>query len=224
MSKQLVCSSLLTLTLVIALLFQYKELNSIRRNSLWLLILGFSVLSAALFFDENVHPFFHYSIYHILLAVLPAIGYASCREYKDSTSFKGSVGSTPSLGLWSDSTSIADKFWYSLMIACLFVFTFGTMLVAALFLPPLILAVPNSNSRDSLGSFVDVIALFGGMGLGFFLGLFCASFISRKFISAETHAHWAKFFREQVSSFPPFLRRCANYINGFMLPREKSSA
>ncbi|ADE13065.1 hypothetical protein [Sideroxydans lithotrophicus] len=223
MSKQLIASSIFVLALLIGLLIQYKALDPARRNSLWLLILGFSALTCALFINEHVQPFFHYATIYVFIAMLPALAYAGWKTYSDPNSINDeSLDNNPPASQWSGLATIADKFWFLVMFACLFVCMFGTMLISAAYLTPLVLGVSNCTPRDSVGKIVEPVMLFGGLGLGIILGLICVSFISRKFISAETHGHWAKSFEAQASSQPLLLGKAMRYVNRLMLPREQS--
>lgn len=224
MSKQLIASSILTVLFLAGLLIRYKELKPTNRNFYWLLILGFVALTGAIFINENVQRFFNFSRIHIFLAIMPALAYAGWKTYKDPTSFNTrSEDRTLPTSQWSGLATIADRFWFLVMFVCLFICMFGTMLISAAFLTPLVLGVSNCTPRDSVGKIVEPVMLFGGLGLGIIIGFVCVSFISRRFISSETHSNWAKYFESQASNVSPFLRKAVNYVNGLMLPRKQTS-
>jgi len=224
MSKQLIASSILTVFFIVGLLIRYKELKPANRNAFWLLILGFAALTGAIFFNDNVQTFFHLSKIYVFYAMLPALSYTGWKAYRDPNSIKdGSLNSKPAVTQWSGLATIADKFWSLVMFVCLFICMFGAMLISAAFLTPLVLGVSNCTPRDSVGKIVEPLMLFGGLGLGIIIGFVCVSFISRRFISAETHSNWAKYFESQASTVPPFLRKAVNYVNGLMLPRKQTS-
>lgn len=224
MPRQIIASSILTLFFLVVLLIRYKAIKPANRNSFILLILGFSALTGALFINEYVQQFFNFSRIHIFLAMLPALAYAGWKTYRDPNSFNtGSLDRTLPTSPWSGLATIADKFWFLVMFVCLFICMFGTMLISAAFLTPLVLGVSNCTPRDSVGKIVEPVMLFGGLGLGIIIGFTCVSFISRRFISAETHSNWAKYFESQALNLPPFLRKTVNYVNGLILPRKQSS-
>ena len=116
--------------------------------------------------------------------------------------------------------TVSDKLWYSAAMCWLFICTFGTMFVSAAFLTPLVLGVPNSAPRDSLGKVVEPLMLFGGMGLGMIIGMVGFSFISRRFFSLATHTNWAKDFEVSTMNRSRLLRKVARYYYGFLLPRD----
>ena len=121
---------------------------------------------------------------------------------------------------WSGLATVADKLWYLVATCWLFICMFGTMFVFAAFLTPLVLGVPNSAPRDSIGKFVEPMMLFGGLGLGIVLGLVGVSFISRRFISSTTHTNWAKDFEISTLNRSRLMQKVARCFLGLLLPRD----
>jgi hypothetical protein len=118
---------------------------------------------------------------------------------------------------WSGLAHTADKFWYSIAILWLLVSMFGTMFVSAAYLTPIVRGVPNTRHS---GGAVELVMLFGGLGLGWVIGFVGASFISRRFISAASHSNWAKSLESSTLNRSPLLRKIARYYYGCLLPRD----
>jgi hypothetical protein len=118
---------------------------------------------------------------------------------------------------WSGLAHTADKFWYSIGIFWLLVSMCGTMFVSAAFLTPIVRGVPNT--RHSGGTVVELVMLFGGLGLGMIIGFVGVSFISRRFISAASHSNWAKSLETSTMNRSPLLRKIARYYYACLLPR-----
>jgi hypothetical protein len=121
---------------------------------------------------------------------------------------------------WSGLATFTDKLWYGAATCWLFIGMIGTMFVSAAFLTPLVLGVPNSAPRDSVGKIVEPVMLFGGMGLGIVIGFAGVCIISRRFISSATHANWAKAFEASTLNRSRLLRKVACYYYKFLLPSD----
>jgi hypothetical protein len=120
---------------------------------------------------------------------------------------------------WSGLALLTDKIWFLIASCWLFICMFGTMLVSAAFLTPVVLGVPNYVPRDRAGKVLEFVMLFGGLGLGIAVGFIGVSFICRRFISSATHDNWANDFEASTLNRSPLLRKAARCYYGFLLPR-----
>ena len=121
---------------------------------------------------------------------------------------------------WSRLVTAGDKFWYVVMMLVLAVCTFVTAFFCCMFVPPMILGVPNSTPRDTTGKIVELSVFIGSMGFGAVLGYVGMGLISHKFISAETHSRWAQEFEARTANMSPLLKKIWFCGQWYMLPKK----
>lgn len=96
----------------------------------------------------------------------------------------------------------------------------GTLWISTKYLTPLVLGISHSTPKDATGRALETAMIYGSMGVGTILGLVGISFISRRIISAETHANWDKEYKMHMENGWPILRKFRRMYFQFLLPRD----
>ena len=108
--------------------------------------------------------------------------------------------------------------WLLLLIVC----GAGLMLVAAVFLVPAILGIPNSAPRDGVQTAIEFTIVIGSLLVGEALAMAILSTLSRSFVTPETYERWVKQFSHGADSWPYLLRRLGTFMLKRMEPKEYS--
>jgi hypothetical protein len=118
-------------------------------------------------------------------------------------------------------SATTDLPWLVVTLVTCLVLMIGSMFLAAAYLTPWLLGVPNNAPRQGLAKIVEPLVLFGGIVFGAACAIGLLSLLWRNFLPQETYDRWAQQFQAQASLMPWPVRKVGECL--LRLTRRRSS-
>ena len=117
-----------------------------------------------------------------------------------------------------------DIGWTLLFITLFLPLTLGGMFVAGAYIAPTVLGSPNSVPRYGFEMFIELGLLFGGMIFGMCTAVIIFSFLTRNFLSRESHQRWVLQLKENEHGLPSWYLNLALSLLKYLQPQSQDNA